>query len=265
MAYRAPVAETVFFLEHCTSLGRLAGKGALAELSPDLVAQVLEEAGKFATDKIAPLNRVGDKEGTPFANGVVMPKGWSETYRAWAADGWNAVTGPAECGGQGLPSMVGTAVRRILARRQHGLRRRPDADPGGDRRAGRARHRRAQALYPPQAGVRRMDGHHAAHRAAGGLGPRRAAHPRDAGRTDGSYRLKGQKIFITYGDHDLPTTSATSCSRALPDAPPGMKGISLFLVPKFLLKDDGALGPRNDLRCGSRRAQARASTARPPA
>ncbi|HXL68509.1 MAG TPA: acyl-CoA dehydrogenase [Xanthobacteraceae bacterium] len=251
MAYRAPVAETVFFLDNCTSLGRLAGKGALAELSTDLVAHVLQEAGKFAADKIAPLNRVGDKEGTPFVNGkVVMPKGWTETYRAWAADGWNAVTGPQEWGGQGLPSLVGTAclefwnganmafgvgpmltMAAIDALEAHGSDELKRVYLGkmvsGEWMA-------TMQLTEPQAGS--------------DLALLRS---RATPAGDGSYRLKGTKIFITYGEHDMTANIVHFVLARLPDAPPGTKGISLFLVPKFMVKADGSLGPRNDLRCAS--------------
>src|SRR5580704_2636953 len=107
MTYHAPVLESFFFLEHCTSLKRLAASGAFADLSPDLVKSVLEEAGKFADGVLAPLNRVGDIEGTIFENGVVRtPKGWKEAYKAWTEAGWNGLGAPVEYGGQGLPVLV---------------------------------------------------------------------------------------------------------------------------------------------------------------
>ncbi|HEV2000154.1 MAG TPA: acyl-CoA dehydrogenase family protein, partial [Xanthobacteraceae bacterium] len=248
MAYRAPVAETVFFLDNCTSLGRLAGKGALADLSPDLVAHVLQEAGKFAADKIAPLNRVGDKEGTPFVNGkVVMPKGWTETYRAWAADGWNAVTGPQEWGGQGLPSLVGTAclefwnganmafgvgpmltMAAIDALEAHGSDELKRVYLGkmvsGEWMA-------TMQLTEPQAGS--------------DLALLRS---RATPAGDGSYRLKGTKIFITYGEHDMAENIIHLVLARTPHAPEGVKGISLFIVPKFLVNPDGSLGERNDVK-----------------
>ena len=251
MGYRAPVGETVFFLEHCTSLNALAGKGELADLSTELVAQVLEEAGKFANQRIAPLNRIGDQEGTPFQNGVVtMPKGWGETYRDWAAAGWNALPAPPEYGGQGLPSLVNMACVEYW-------------------------HSAAMAfgLGPmlTQAGVEAMHAHASdelkesyLHKLVSGewMGTMQLTEPQAGSdlsnlRTraervgDGSYRIKGQKIFITYGEHDMTPNIIHFVLARLPDAPPGTKGISLFLVPKFLLKDDGALGPRNDLRCAS--------------
>jgi acyl-CoA dehydrogenase len=251
MPYRAPVAETVFFLDNCTSLKSLAGQGALTDISSELVAQVLEEAGKFANEVIAPLNRVGDVEGTPFANGVVtMPKGWKEAYRAWYEAGWNALPAPPEYGGQGLPSLVNMACVEYW-------------------------HSAAMAfgLGPmlTQAGVEAMHAHASEelkerylHKLVSGewMGTMQLTEPQAGSdlsnlRTraeragDGTYRLKGQKIFITYGEHDLTPNIIHFVLARLPDAPPGTKGISLFLVPKFHVKDDGSLGPRNDLRCGS--------------
>jgi acyl-CoA dehydrogenase len=251
MPYRAPVAETVFFIDHCTSLKALAGKGELADVSIDLVAQVLEEAGKFASEKIAPLNRNGDKEGTPFANGVVtMPKGWKEVYRAWAEAGWNALPAPVEYGGQGLPSLVNMSCVEYW-------------------------HSAAMAFgvgpMLTQAAIEAMDAHASdelkeryLRKLVSGewMGTMQLTEPQSgsdlsglrtrAERTkDGSYRIKGQKIFITYGEHDLTPNIIHFVLARLPDAPPGTKGISLFLVPKVHVKEDGSLGPRNDLRCGS--------------
>jgi acyl-CoA dehydrogenase len=251
MSYRAPVGETVFFIENCTSLPALAGKGDLADLSTELVAQVLEEAGKFANERIAPLNRIGDKEGTPFQNGVVtMPKGWKETYKAWAEAGWNALPAPTEYGGQGLPSVINMACVEYW-------------------------HSAAMAfgLGPmlTQAGIEAMHAHASdelkekyLHKLVSGewMGTMQLTEPhagsdlahlhtRAERQRDGSYRIKGQKIFITYGEHDMTPNIIHFVLARLPDAPPGTKGISLFLVPKFLLKEDGTPGPRNDLRCAS--------------
>ena len=251
MSYRAPVGETVFFLEHCTSLNELAGKGELADLSTELVAQVLEEAGKFANQRIAPLNRIGDQEGTPFQNGVVtMPKGWKEAYRDWAAAGWNALPAPTEYGGQGLPSLVNMACVEYW----HSAAMAFGVGPMLTQATVEAMHAHASdelkerylhklvagewmgtmQLTEPQAGSDLSNLRTRADRAG-----------------DGSYRIRGQKIFITYGEHDMTPNIIHFVLARLPDAPPGTKGISLFLVPKFHVKDDGSLGPRNDLRCAS--------------
>ncbi len=251
MSYRAPVAEAVFFLEHCTSLKRLAGQGALAEFSADLVGSVLEQAGKFAGEVLAPLNRSGDQEGAHFANGkVTMPKGYPEAYRAWAAAGWSAVTAPPEWGGQGLPVALNApciefwnsanmafavgplvSMAAIDAFHAHGSdelkRLYLEKIITGEWLA-------TMQLTEPQAGSDL-----ALLRTRATRGP------------DGTYRLKGTKIFITYGEHDLTSNIVHFVLARLPDAPPGTKGISLFLVPKFMVKPDGSLGARNDLRCAS--------------
>jgi acyl-CoA dehydrogenase len=251
MAYRAPVGETVFFLEHCTSLKSLAGRGAHADLSLDVVAHVLEEAGKFANERIAPLNRVGDQQGSRFENGIVTtPPGWKETYRAWAEAGWNGLPAPVEFGGQGLPSMVNMACVEYWhsAAMSFGL-----------------------GPMLTQAAIEAMHAHasedlkqHYLHKLVSGewMGTMQLTEPQAGSdlsnlRTraeragDGTYRIRGQKIFITYGEHDMTPNIIHFVLARLPDAPPGTKGISLFLVPKFLLKEDGSLGPRNDLRCAS--------------
>jgi butyryl-CoA dehydrogenase len=251
MPYRAPVNETVFFLDHCTSLPALAGKGALSELSTELVAQVLEEAGKFANERIAPLNRIGDREGTQFANGtVVMPKGWKETYRAFAEAGWNGLPAPVEYGGQGLPSMVNMACVEYWhsAAMSFGL------GPMLTQAAIEAMHAHASEELKEKYLARLVAGEWTGTmqltepQAGSDLANLRTRAER---RPDGTYRIRGQKIFITYGEHDMTPNIIHFVLARLPDAPPGTKGISLFLVPKFLLKEDGTPGPRNDLRCAS--------------
>jgi len=251
MTYRAPVAEILFFLEHCTSLRKLAGRGALADLSPDLLAQVLEQAGKFAAEVIAPLNRAGDKEGARFENGAVtLPKGWKEAYSALTAAGWNALPASAKWGGQGLPTLVNMACIEFWHSAAMSFGLAPMLTTGAveaiDTHASDALKSRylkklvsgewmgTMELTEPQAGSDLSNLLTRAERKA-----------------DGSYRLKGSKIFITYGEHDLAANIIHLVLARLADAPPGTKGISLFLVPKFLVKEDGSLGARNDLRCAS--------------
>ena len=246
MTYHAPVLESFFFLEHCTSLKRLAESNP--DLSPDLVKSVLEEAGKFADGVLAPLNRVGDQEGTLFENGVVRtPKGWKEAYRAWAEAGWNGLGAPVEYGGQGLPTLVNmaclefwssacmawglgpiltiAAIEALQAHASEELKKKYLARLVSGEWTG------SMQLTEPQAGSDLATLRTRAMRA-----------------NDGSYRLKGTKIFISYGEHDMTDNIIHLVLARLPDAPPGTKGISLFLVPKFLVKDDGSLGARNDVR-----------------
>jgi butyryl-CoA dehydrogenase len=246
MTYRAPVAEIVDTMRHVAGLDRAIADGLYGDLSADLVKTVLNEAGTFAGEMIAPLNRAGDQHGASLEDGrVTTPPGWKEVYRAWTEAGWNALPGPVDYGGQGLPVLLNAAciemwnaasmafgigpvltVGAIEALAAHGsgeLKERYLAKlVSGEWTA-------TMNLTEPQAGS--------------DLNPIRTRAERGP---DGAYRLKGQKIFITYGEHDLTDNIIHMVLARLPDAPPGTRGISLFLVPKIL--PDGS---RNDVRCHS--------------
>ena len=251
MTYRAPVSETLFFLEHCTALNRIAGKGAQADLSLDLVQSVLEEAGKFASERLAPLNRQADQIGSKLVDGkVVTPPGWKEAYRDWIAGGWNGLASSVHFGGQGLPAMVNMAafefwssaamsfglcplltMAAVDAVEAHGSRELKDkylAKMVSGEWTG------SMQLTEPQSGSDLAN-------------LRTKAVPQG----DGTYKISGTKIFITYGEHDMTDNIIHLVLARLPDAPAGTKGISLFLVPKFFVNDDGSLGKRNDVRCQS--------------
>src|SRR5437588_1715524 len=251
MTYRAPVAEIAFTLKHAAGLKQALDDGLYGDLTEDLVDAVLEEAGKFATDVIAPLNRVGDAHGTPFKDGaVVMPPGWKEAYRAWSAAGWNGLASPTAWGGQGLPHTVNAACIELWNSASMAFGLGPLLTMGAvealEAHGAEALKRTyleklvsgewmgTMQLTEPQAGSD-----------VGALRTRAERAP------DGSYRITGQKIFITYGDHDLTDNIIHLVLARLPDAPPGTKGLSLFLIPKFLPNPDGSLGPRNDARAHS--------------
>jgi alkylation response protein AidB-like acyl-CoA dehydrogenase len=252
MSYRAPVADIAFALKHCTSMSSAAVSATeVGELGEDLIDAVLEQAGRFATDVIAPLNALGDRHGAPFQDGAVtMPSGWKRAYQAWAAAGWNGIAAPMEWGGQGLPHALNAAcvemwnsasmafgigpvltMSAIEALAAHGsdeLKRRYLTKlVSGDWMG-------TMQLTEPQAGSDLSLLRTKAERAG-----------------NGGYRITGQKIFITYGEHDLTDNIIHFVLARLPDAPAGTRGISLFLVPKFLLNPDGSLGARNDLRAHS--------------
>jgi acyl-CoA dehydrogenase len=249
MTYRAPVADIAFTLKHGPGLvSTLAQDG---DFSADDVDAILVEAGRFATDLIAPLNAPGDRHGTPFKDGVVtLPPGWTETYRAWAQAGWNAVSLPTEWGGQGLPRALNAACIEMwnAASMAYGIgpvltmgAAEALAAHGSDELK---RQYLGKLVSGEWMGTMEMTEPHA----GSDVGALRSKAER-AG--DGSYRLTGQKIFITYGEHDITPNIIHFVLARLPDAPPGHRGISLFLVPKFLLNSDGTLGPRNDLRAHS--------------
>ncbi len=183
MTFAAPVADIAFTLKHAAGLTRAIDAGLYGDLTEDVVDAVLEEAGKFATDVIAPLNAVGDRHGTPFKDGTVtMPPGWKEAYTAWSQAGWNGLAAPAEWGGQGLPHTLNAACIEMWNSACMAFGLGPFLTMGGIEAMAAHALGRAQAPIPAEARLGRVDRHHAAHRAAGGLRRRRAAHPRRARR-----------------------------------------------------------------------------------
>ena len=251
MTYRAPLADIGFALKHSTALVPAIEQGLFGDLTMDDIEAIAAEAGRFAGEVIAPLNRIGDTYGTPFKDGAVTTApGWKEAYRAWRGAGWNSVTAPAEWGGQGLPQIVNAACTEMWHAASIGFANGPmltmaaiDAlnAHGSDELKRAYLHKLVSGewmgtmqLTEPQAGS--------------DVGALRTGAVRAA---DGTYRLKGQKIFITYGEHDFTDNIIHFVLARLPDAPPGTRGISLFLVPKFLLNADGSPGARNDVRAHS--------------
>jgi alkylation response protein AidB-like acyl-CoA dehydrogenase len=246
MPYRAPVADIAFALKHAAGLKAALAEGLYGDLDEAMVDQVLEQAGRFAGEVIAPLNRVGDKFGTPFKDGAVTtPPGWKQAYTAWAAAGWNGVAAPADYGGQELPHAVNAAciemwnsgsmafgigpaltmaaIDALAAYGSDDLKRRYLSQLISGEWMG------TMQLTEPQAGSD-----------VGALRTRATRAP------DGSYRITGSKIFITYGEHDLTSNIIHFVLARLPDAPPSTKGVSLFLVPKVMPD-----GKRNDVRAHS--------------
>jgi len=251
VTYRAPFADIGSALKHATMLLPAIEQGLLGELGIDDIDAIVGEAGRFAAEVIAPLNRVGDTYGTQFEDGnVTTAPGWKEAYRAWRLAGWNAVTAPVEWGGQGLPQIVNAACTEMWHAASVGFANGPmltmaaiDAlNAHGSGALKRAYLEKlvsgewmgTMQLTEPQAGS--------------DVGALRTRADRAA---DGSYRIKGQKIFITFGEHDFTENIIHFVLARLPDAPPSTRGISLFLVPKFLLNADGSLGARNDVRAHS--------------
>jgi acyl-CoA dehydrogenase len=251
MTYQAPVADIAFALEHSAGFSEALGQGLFGELGEDTVEAVLAEAGKFATEVIAPLNTVGDRSGTPFANGAVTtPPGWKETYRAWSQAGWNGLAAPAQWGGQDLPHAVNIACMEMWNSAAMAFALGPLLTMAGvDALIAHGSDELKRVYLPKLVSGEWMGTMQLTEPQAGSdVGALRTRAERAA---DGSYRISGQKIFITYGEHDLTENIIHLLLARLPDAPPGTKGISLFLVPKFLPNPDGSPGPRNDVRAHS--------------
>src|SRR5215471_11018397 len=257
MTYRAPVAEIAFTLKQVAGLGGAHAAqdgtqdGTYVDLGEDIIDAVLEQAGRFASDIIAPLNVVGDRFGTPFKDGsVTTPPGWKEAYRAWAAAGWNGLASPDEWGGQGLPQILNAACVEMWNSASMAFGIGPVLTMAAiDALAAHGSDTLKQAYLKKLVSGEWMGTMQLTEPQAGSdVGALRTKAERAA---DGSYRITGQKIFITYGEHDLTDNIIHFVLARLPDAPAGTRGISLFLIPKFLLNADGTLGARNDARAHS--------------
>jgi 3-(methylsulfanyl)propanoyl-CoA dehydrogenase len=251
MTYRAPVADIAFALKHAAGFGPALADGLYGDLTEDVVEAVLGEAGKFATDILAPLNTAGDRSGTLFKDGTVSAApGWKDAYRAWWQAGWNGLAGPTEWGGQALPYAVNAACIEMWNSAAMAFGLGPLLTMAGiDALAQHGSDALKRAYLPKLVSGEWMGTMQLTEPQAGSdVGALRTKAERSA---DGSYRITGQKIFITYGEHDLTDNIIHFVLARLPDAPGGTKGISLFLVPKFLLAADGSLGKRNDARAHS--------------
>jgi acyl-CoA dehydrogenase len=249
MPYRSPVADILFSLSAVADLPALLGQGLLGDLDWDAVSAVIAEAGRFATEEIAPLNRIGDLTGASYENGVVTtPAGFADVYRQWAEAGWNGVSAPAEFGGMGLPHLVNVACTEIWNGASMGFALCPLLTEGaiGALKA-YGSPELLGAYLPPMVSGRWTGTMNLTEPQAGS--DLNAVKTRAERAEDGSYRLFGQKIFITYGEHDLTENIVHLVLARLPGAPAGTRGLSLFLAPKFLVNADGSLGARNDLRC----------------
>ena len=249
--YKAPVDEIAFTLKHVAGMAEALEKGRLGDLSDDLVDAILHEAGRFASDEVAPLAEIGDKQGARMIDGkVLVPDGWAELYRHWAEGGWNALVAPEEFGGQGLPHMLNVAALEMWNSGSMAFALGPTLTMGASEAL--ATHGSAalkeKFLHKMVSGEWTASMNLTEPHAGSDLGVMKSRAER---RDDGSYRIFGQKIFITWGEHEITDNIVHLVLARLPDAPAGTRGISLFLVPKFLVNDDGSLGPRNDLHCHS--------------
>ena len=251
MTYRAPVSDILFSLRHVAGFGEAIDQGLFGDLDDATAASVVEEAARFATEAIAPLNRVGDVEGATYENGrVTSPSGFRDVYRAWAEGGWAGVTAASEYGGMGLPHAVNAACGELWAGASMGFALCPLLSEGAINAIAKYAAKPLRDLYLPKLASGAWTGtmNLTEPQAGSDLNAVKTRAERSA---DGTYRLFGQKIFITYGEHDMADNIVHLVLARLPDAPAGTRGISLFLAPKFLVGADGALGPRNDVRCAS--------------
>lgn len=249
MTYAAPVRQIRFALDSIAGIGSLFGNPAYGEFGEDTVSAVLEEAGRFSSGVIAPLNRAGDVEGARLENGrVLLPSGFAEAYRQFVAGGWGSVTGPVPHGGQGLPHVLGLAVQEMWNGASMAFGLCPLLSQGAIDALVAHGSDAQRSLYLPKLVSGEWSGtmNLTEPQAGSDVGALKA---RAVRQDDGSYRISGTKIYITWGEHDAAANIVHLVLARLPDAPPGTRGISLFLVPKYLPDADGRPGLRNDLRC----------------
>lgn len=249
--YQAPVRDMLFVLQELANLDEVARLPGYEAATADTVEAILGEAGRFASEVLAPLNRSGDQEGAVWNDGLVrMPQGFKEAYAEFAANGWNGIACEPEYGGQGMPRVVAAAVREIWNGANMAFALCPALNAGAIEALALCASSELKDRYLP----RMVSGGWTATmnltepQAGSDLA---AVRSRAEPQADGSYRIFGQKIFITYGEHDMAENIIHLVLARLPDAPQGTKGISLFVVPKYLVNGDGSLGARNEARCVS--------------
>jgi alkylation response protein AidB-like acyl-CoA dehydrogenase len=250
MTYTAPVADLLFALEELAGIEEIAALPGYGDVTPDLVRTVLDEAGKFASGVIAPLNRVGDQQGSRLENGIVRtPDGFRDAYAKFVAGGWNAIPFDPEHGGQGLPWSLTMAVQEMVTSACMSFSLCPLLTQGAVELLTAHGSAAQKQTYLPKLVSGEWTGtmNLTEPQAGSDVGALRTRAVRDGDH----YRITGQKIFITYGEHDWTENIVHMVLARTPDAPPGVKGISLFIVAKYLPRADGTPGERNDLRCVS--------------
>jgi len=255
--YRAPLRELRFVIDELLGAAQLAACPDFAEYSDELAGSVLEEAARFAQDVLDPLNQQGDKEGARWTEqGVVTAPGFREAYQQFVAGGWPQLGAPSEFGGQNVPQVLATAVQELWASSNLAFKLCPMLTHGAahalELSGSQAQKQQflpkmisgewtgTMVLTEPQAGSDLAQ-----------VRTRAVPEGKPGGPMGQRFRIFGQKIFITWGDHDMTTNTIHMVLGRIEGAPPGVKGISLFIVPKFLVNEDGSLGARNEVRCVS--------------
>ena len=246
MPFRPPVAEQLFLLDHVVGLPELARHERFAEATPETVQAIVEGLADFAAGEFAPLNRIGDVEGARWSpDGVTLPAGFREAYRAYVEGGWGTLSGPVEQGGQGLPGILQAVALDDLGSANLAFSLIAMLTPGAVESLVHHGSDELKATWLPKLVTGEWNGtmNLTEPQAGSDVG---ALKTRAEPRGDGSWSIKGTKIFITWGDHDLADNVVHLVLARTPDAPAGTRGISLFLVPKFRLGPDGRPAEPND-------------------
>jgi alkylation response protein AidB-like acyl-CoA dehydrogenase len=248
MAFSAPIAEQNFVLKHIVGIDALAQHARFADATPDMVQAILEGIGAFAEGEFAPLNRIGDTVGARLMDGkVVMPEGFVAAYKSYVANGWGSINAPAEFGGQGLPFSMATVALDSLGGANMAFALCPILSVGAIEAINHHGTDRQKALFLPKLSTGEYSGtmNLTEPQAGSDVGALKStATPRG----DGTYQIKGTKIYISFGDHDMAENIVHLVLARTPDGPAGTKGISLFLVPKYQVHADGSIGNANDIK-----------------
>ncbi len=250
MSYTAPIADLTFAVTELADLNGVNQLPGLEQVTPDLLHTILTEAGKFAEEVLAPLNRSGDLQGVRLENGqAITADGWVDAYRQFSKGGWNGLPFDVALGGQGLPWLVSTAVAEIWHAANMSFSLCPLLTQSAIEAIAAHGSAQQKATYLPKLVSGEWSGtmNLTESQAGSDLSAVRTRAVAASDSDDGHYLISGQKIFITYGDHDMADNIIHLVLARVPDAPAGVKGISLFIVPKFLPDDDGNWKVRNDV------------------
>lgn len=249
MAYTPPVTDIAFALSKLAGLTKFEGHPAFENYDPDLIDPILDEAGKLARDVLAPLNQSGDKAGAQLtADGVKSAPGFAEAYAAFRDGGWMGLSAPEEWGGQGLPKVLGLAVMEMFHGANMAFALCPMLSFGAIEALLAHGTDEQQAMYLPKLVSAEWTGtmNLTEPQAGSDVG---ALKTKAIPNGDGSYAISGQKIYITWGDHDVAENIIHLVLARVPDAPAGSRGVSLFIVPKREVGPDGSLGENNGVKC----------------
>ncbi len=251
MTYRAPISEIQAAMRYAMAAASGANNAAFADLDDGMDASILDQAAKYAEGVLDPINRNGDLTPAVCRDGVVTTSpGWKEAYQAWIEGGWSSLSAPADHGGMGLPNVLNTACLEMWSAANMAFMLCPILSDGAILALARHATPELQQAYIPNivSCVWPATMNLTEPQAGSDLNALRTKAERAS---DGTYRITGQKIFITYGEHDMSENIVHLVLARLPDAPAGTRGISLFLVPKYIPNADGAPGELNDLRCSA--------------
>ncbi|MDA9180555.1 acyl-CoA dehydrogenase family protein, partial [Emcibacteraceae bacterium] len=249
--YQAPVKEMNFTLNDVIDVKEVTSLEKFQDADDDLIEAILIEGAKFTGDVLSPLNRIGDLNPSTVSDGVVTtPPGFKEAYQQYCENGWNGITANIEYGGQGLPHALGLPITEMVESANSSFSLCPMLTSSAILAIGKHGTEEQKNTYLEKlvSGVWSGTMNLTEPNAGSDVGALRSKAQKQS---DGSYLIKGQKIYITYGEHEMAENIIHLVLARLPDAPEGTRGISLFIVPKYIINDDGSLGKRNDLTCVS--------------